>query len=416
MMFSNIVNLAITGLVTASVGQAAPAARNNGKSSKGSSSTTYAECQRPKDVQGTQLQGCPNGTIYVSQTDPQSGFGSIQQAILSLPNDNSSQVILIGPGSYHEVVNVTRKGPVTLLGMTWNPSDWESNQVKLWSSSYINQTTQTASQDNADAVTLTVSPNRAASLVGAGPAGAPLQPEFGNVDFRVYNIDVANRATVNGKEFMGQTGPSAALIVAYANFSSFGSTYRSWQDSIFIGRNGSAFFNGGEIRGSTDYLYGFGTAWFEGVTMANRGNGGGITAWKGSSNIYGPDNFGVYQANGKIVRAPDAPATANLTLASPLGRPWNNASRSIYLNTEMSDIVLPQGFIAWSDKEPRIVPNLTFFGEYGSYGPGFNAAARNTSVETLLTKEQASQYTVEKVFGGMPAWIDLGTAVIKPVM
>ncbi|KAJ9121101.1 hypothetical protein QFC24_005082 [Naganishia onofrii] len=146
--------------------------------------------------------------------------------------------------------------------------------------------------------------------------------------------------------------------------------------------------------------------------MANRGNGGGITAWKGSSNIYGPDTFGVYQANGKIVRAPDAPATVNLTLASPLGRPWNNASRSIYLNTYMSDIVLPQGFIAWSDKEPRIVPNLTFFGEYGSYGPGFNAAARNTSVETLLTKEQAAQYTVEKVFGGMPAWIDLGTATI----
>jgi hypothetical protein len=78
----------------------------------------------------------------------------------------------------------------------------------------------------------------------------------------------------------------------------------------------------------------------------------------------------------------------------------------------MSDIVLPQGFIAWSDKEPRIVPNLTFFGEYGSYGPGFNAATRNTSVETLLTKEQAAQYTVEKVFSGMPAWIDLGTATI----
>ncbi|KAJ9092223.1 hypothetical protein QFC19_008760 [Naganishia cerealis] len=101
-----------------------------------------------------------------------------------------------------------------------------------------------------------------------------------------------------------------------------------------------------------------------------------------------------------------------VTRASPLGRPWNNASVSIYKNTYMSDIVLPQGFIAWSDKEPRVVPGLTFFGEYNSYGPGFQAASRNTSVETLLTKEQADEYTVEKVFGGMPAWIDLGTAVI----
>lgn len=79
----------------------------------------------------------------------------------------------------------------------------------------------------------------------------------------------------------------------------------------------------------------------------------------------------------------------------------------------MSDIVLPAGFVAWSDKEPRLVPNLTFFGEYGSYGPGFDAAQRNQSVGALLTKEEADQYTVEKVFGGMPSWIDLGTATIS---
>ena len=69
-----------------------------------------------------------------------------------------------------------------------------NNTVRLWDTSYINQTTQTKDQDNADAVVLTVSPNRAASLVGSGPLGAPLQPTFGNTDFRLYNIDVANRA------------------------------------------------------------------------------------------------------------------------------------------------------------------------------------------------------------------------------
>jgi hypothetical protein len=29
---------------------------------------------------------------------------------------------------------------------------------------------------------------------GAGPTGAPLQPLFGNVDFKAYNIDFQNRA------------------------------------------------------------------------------------------------------------------------------------------------------------------------------------------------------------------------------
>lgn len=78
----------------------------------------------------------------------------------------------------------------------------------------------------------------------------------------------------------------------------------------------------------------------------------------------------------------------------------------------MSDIVLPQGFVAWSDKEPRVVPGVTVFGEYGSYGPGWVPEARNTSVQAVFTEQQAQEYTVEKMFGGMPVWIDLGTATI----
>ena len=47
---------------------------------------TYATCQMPKP-QGQQLNGCPNGTLYVSQTDPQAGYGQISSAIAALPND-----------------------------------------------------------------------------------------------------------------------------------------------------------------------------------------------------------------------------------------------------------------------------------------------------------------------------------------
>ncbi|KAJ9103766.1 hypothetical protein QFC21_002228 [Naganishia friedmannii] len=393
-----ILGLALSSLL-AGQSMAMPAARNNGKAighHKAGDPTTYSACQMPK-AQGEQLNGCPTGTLYVSQTDPQAGYGSIQSAISSLPNDTSSHVILVGPGSYHEVLNVGRQGPLYLLGITDNPNKYESNLVHVWNSSFINQTTQTATQHNSDAVVLTVAPGKAGVLAGAGIANSS-STVFGCSDFRVYNIDFANRATVNGVEIIGrQTGPSAALYTSYANTSFYGSNFASYQDSVFIGSGASAFFFGGMVKGFTDYLYGYGTAcsialillhWdrFECVTMANRGCGGGITAWKG---------------------------TGTPALSCPLGRPWNNASRSIYKNTYMSDIVLPQGFIAWSDKDPRVVPNLTVFGEYGSYGPGWNAAARNTSVETVLSKEQADKYTVETVFGGMPSWIDLGTAVIS---
>ena len=50
--------------------------------------TQYAACQMPQQ-QGQQLSKCPNGTIYVSQTDPQAGYGQISDAISALPQDLS---------------------------------------------------------------------------------------------------------------------------------------------------------------------------------------------------------------------------------------------------------------------------------------------------------------------------------------
>lgn len=47
----------------------------------------YADCQLPRP-QGQQLSMCPNGTLYVSQSDPQAGYGTISSAINALPNDS----------------------------------------------------------------------------------------------------------------------------------------------------------------------------------------------------------------------------------------------------------------------------------------------------------------------------------------
>lgn len=80
--------------------------------------TTYRKCQKgTKDP----LDGCPSGTLYVSSNDPQADFSSIQSAIRSLPNDTSPQIIRIGAGIYTEQLNVTRPGPVHLLGESDKP-------------------------------------------------------------------------------------------------------------------------------------------------------------------------------------------------------------------------------------------------------------------------------------------------------
>jgi pectin methylesterase-like acyl-CoA thioesterase len=90
---------------------------------KANPSQTYADCQKKT---ADPLSGCPDGTLYVSQNDTTANFTSIQAAIASLPNNTDAYTILIGAGIYTEQLNVTRQGPLTLLGQSDRPANGES--------------------------------------------------------------------------------------------------------------------------------------------------------------------------------------------------------------------------------------------------------------------------------------------------
>lgn len=74
--------------------------------------------------------------------------------------------------------------------------------------------------------------------------------------------------------------------------------------------------------------------------MANRGNGGALTAWKGSTGIITDEvnTYGVYQANGRIVRAEDAPEDLNLSEESAVGQTKQSLVK--LMCTSISQLVL----------------------------------------------------------------------------
>lgn len=97
-------------------------------------SPEFIACQVQKPFGISPLLGCPAGTIFVSQdaNDKHARFHSVQDAVLSLYVQRFSGVpityfmqryrpelgsatILIAEGEYQETVNVTRKGPLTML-------------------------------------------------------------------------------------------------------------------------------------------------------------------------------------------------------------------------------------------------------------------------------------------------------------
>ncbi|KAH6659161.1 pectin lyase fold/virulence factor [Truncatella angustata] len=351
---------------------------------------TYAECQRRTS---NPLKGCPEGTIYVSQISsnsscgPHVDFTSIQAAIASLPDDESEQIILIAPGNYTEQLNITRPGPLTLLGVSDDPyrgvsygdvsSDTEhKNGVQvLWASANSDNTGKGV--DNAITTVLTVAPTWNASLTGSGPTGfaVPADTPFGNSDFRAYNIDFRNIFS----EYAA--GPALAVNVAYANAGFYGCGFYSYQDTVYIGKLGNAYFYDNVIAGQTDFLYGFGTAWIEKSTLALRNCGGGITAWKGTNTTF-TNKYGVYIHDSSVIAA-NSTIAADIVGKCPLGRPWNNLHRSIFAGTYLDSSILPAGYIIWTTTDTRFA-NVTFEAVYNNNGPGDNVTAQVASNVTLV--------------------------------
>ncbi|EMD39668.1 carbohydrate esterase family 8 protein [Gelatoporia subvermispora B] len=368
-------------------------------------SPDYLACQLQKPAQLSPLLGCPAETIFVSKTDAHAHFTSLQHAITSLPRSGAA-TILIGEGEYFETINVTRRDSVVLLGQlnaetAFDPSGNAStrNLVQIWNNKFVEN-----GIDDAQTAVLTVAPSFNASLIGAGPTGAPLQPLFGNVDFKAYNIDFENRAA--------NFSISQALVtdISYANASFYGCTFASYQDTWYTGRNASTYVVDSIVFGQTDYLFGFGTAWFQNVILANRACGGGIAAWKGTDLTDAPGNrYGAYFADSKIMRSPDANATTITEGKCFLGRPWNDLATTVYLRTFMDNSIEPAGFEPFDSARP-VIMNTTFYAEYKSYGPGGNTSMR-VSIEHILDDEEAQQFTVDSVFLGKPGWIDYNYAL-----
>ncbi|KAK4553589.1 hypothetical protein LTR86_009385 [Recurvomyces mirabilis] len=357
-------------------------------------------CQEPTH---DPLKGCPAGTLLVG---PGQNFTSVQAAVRSLGNTTTPATILILPGNYTEQVNVTRQGPLTLLGQTHAPNDASQNTVNMiWHNATGTATTGT--YDNAYTSTLTIAPDFNASTTGSGPSGNPVPAgtPFGNANFRTYNLNFINAYLPYS------AGPSLALSVSYANAGFYYTQFQSYQDTVYVGKLGNAYMYGCIIGGQTDFFYGFGTLWVDQSQVQLRGCGGGITAWKGSNTTF-ENKYGVYIHNSHVAKAN---STLNITHQCALGRPWNAQHRSIFANDYLDDSIRPSGYIQWSATDPRVNLNTTM-AEYQDYGPGFNLTGRllasNITIE--MTAAQYEPYSKPaKVFQypfsgqfGNTEWID----------
>jgi len=286
--------------------------------------------------------------------DGSAKFKSVQAAIMSVPMGSATNpvIIHIKPGTYKELIYVQR----------------EKRFFKLIG-------------ENAEKTILTFDLN--ANL--PGPNGQSIgtfktpSTTIDADDFTAENITFENSA--------GPIGQALAIRVDGDRAIFRNCRFLGWQDTILLNR-GRQYFESCYIAGHVDFIFGAATAFFEKCHIHCLRDGY-ITA--ASTPVDQP--FGFVFSNCRITG--EKPETKTF-----LGRPWRNYASTIFLNTEMSEVVRPEGWNDWRKPETHATAR---YAEFNSTGPGANSKARLPWVRQL-NKAEAETLTASKVLGGSDGW------------
>ncbi len=170
-----------------------------------------------------------------------------------------------------------------------------------------------------------------------------------------------------------------------------------YQDT-YVSNGHRYYFEGGLLRGRTDYLCGSGDAYFNGVELLMCESGGKVTA------PCGPTSTG----KGYVFRDCRITGPASVDGNFTLGRPWGNGTpTAIYINTEME--VAPST-LGWDEMGTGYPAR---FAEYGSHRPDgtvISLDGRKTTFASthtnnpVLTEDEADDYTIATTVGGSDNW------------
>jgi pectinesterase len=161
------------------------------------------------------------------------------------------------------------------------------------------------------------------------------------------------------------------------------------QDTVYTGReNCRQYFENCYIEGTTDFIFGPSTCWFENCAIFCKKNSY-ITAASTPENI----RFGYVLNNCKITLAEGIDKVY-------LGRPWRPYAMTLFMNCELPEGIVPAGWDNWRDAANE---KTARYMECNNSGNGANKSQRVNWAKQLTDKE-AAVYTLENVMKGYDNW------------
>ncbi|GAB2944301.1 hypothetical protein GCM10027048_06330 [Hymenobacter coalescens] len=271
---------------------------------------------------------------------------TVQSALDAVPKGNTSPItIFIKKGTYKEKLNLGKK----------------QNFVKLVGES-LEETILQYDDYNGRVVEGATEP--------LGTSEASSFRVFAD-DFSAENLTFQNTA--------GLAGQAPAMWV-YGDKAQFRNCrFLGYRDTLYVYGYGSRqYYKNCYIEGTTDYILGAGTAWFEDCTLFCKPKGTCIMAPSTPDTV----TFGYVFQRCKIVG--DAPEASYF-----LARPWKPFGKAVFLNCEMSAVIKAKGWDHWGKEENK---QDAFFAEFKSKGPG--AAPKQRALwSKQLNPQQAALYT-----------------------
>ncbi|CAN6352033.1 unnamed protein product [Urochloa humidicola] len=306
-----------------------------------------------KPAVDAELSAAEAGAVrYVVSPDGKGKFRTITDAIKSVPEKNKKRVILdIRPGTYKEKVLVPyTKHFITFLGDPKHPP------VITW-----DDTAATRGKDGAPVGTV-------------GSATVAVESDY----FLASGIIFRNHAPMAAP---GQKGGQAVALRVFGTKAAFyNCTIDGGQDTLYD-HKGLHYFKSCIIRGSVDFIFGFGRSLYEDCQIISVTKQVAVlTAQQRTKSIADAIESGFSFLRCKVFGAGQI----------YLGRAWGDSSRVVYAFTEMGKEVVPVGWDGWNVAKPE--KTGVYYGEYRCSGPGAIVQKR-IGWSLILNDVQAKPFT-----------------------
>lgn len=287
---------------------------------------------------------------WVVAQDGSGDFTSINSAIASLPDQAQQPVVVrIKAGTYREKVVVPSwKTNVHFIG------EDVASTIISW-------------DDYSGKGELTTFTSYTVLVQGKG--------------FRAENITFQNTA--------GPVGQAVAMHAEADELVFVNCRFLGDQDTLYAGvANSRQYYKNCYIEGTTDFIFGPATAFFEDCTIHSKKNSYITAASTPEGQVYG------FVFKNCILTANDAATKVYL------GRPWRPFAKTVFIQCQLGAHILPEGWHNWNKPEAE---KTTYYAEYQNQGPGAQTTHR-VVWSHQLTKKQAKKYNPKTVLG---EWLKL---------